>query len=204
MDDDTPDPGQTITVSAEACAFPLGGFGVSHHAHRHARLHRLSRHGVRAAVGSGAVSGDAYGSPIVEVTMLMADAAQVADGKLFVLGGGLQLLPARPQPVAIALLLKVPWDRANLPHEWKLELLDEDGMPVFANDRPVLVAGQFEAGRPAGWPPGTPLQVPLAINFSAVPVRPGGAYTWRLAVDDTSEPSWRVGFRVAPAPVTQA
>lgn len=135
--------------------------------------------------------------------MLLADAAQVADDKLFVLGGGLQLLPPHPRPVAIAMLLKVPWDRANLPHEWKLELLDEDGMPVLANDRPVLVAGQFEAGRPAGWPPGTPLQVPLVINFAALPVRPGGAYSWRLAIDDTSEPSWRVGFRVAPAPVTQ-
>lgn len=149
------------------------------------------------------MSGDEFDSPVVEVTMLMADAAQVADGKLFILGGGLRVLPPRPHPVAIALLVQVPWDRANLPHDWKLELLDEDGMPVFADGRPVLIAGQLEAGRPAGWPPGTPLQVPLAINFNAVPVRPGGAYSWRLAVNDTSEPSWRVAFRVAPAPVAQ-
>ena len=131
--------------------------------------------------------------------MLMADAAQVVDSKLYLLGGGLQILPPRPHPMAIALLVSVPWDRANLPHDWKLELLDEDGLPVFANDQPVLVAGRFEAGRPAGWPPGTPLQVPLAINFNAVPVRPGCAYSWRLAINDTSEPSWRVAFRVAPA-----
>jgi hypothetical protein len=135
---------------------------------------------------------------IVDVTMLLADAAQVSDGKLFILGGGLQLIGANPQPIAIALLLRVPWDRANISHDWQLELLDEDGMPVMHGDMPVLVAGQFEAGRPAGWPAGTPLPVPLGITFHALPVEPGHRYTWRLAIDGTSEPSWQASFGVAP------
>jgi hypothetical protein len=44
--------------------------------------------------------------------------------------------------------------------------------------------------------PGTAIAVPLAINFTALPVEPGGRYVWRLAIDDTSEPSWVLSFRV--------
>jgi hypothetical protein len=134
--------------------------------------------------------------PTYRVTLLMADSAQVSDGKLYLLGGGLRLLGARPQPVSIAMLIEVPWDQANLRHDWKLELLDQDGMPVMSGDRPVIVGGEFEAGRPAGLAPGTPLSVPIAINFSAVPARPGGSYSWRLAIDGTSEPDWRATFSV--------
>ena len=57
------------------------------------------------------------GSALVDVTLLLADAAQVVDGKLYVLGGGLQLLGPRPQPVSIGLLIHVPWDRANTRHD---------------------------------------------------------------------------------------
>ena len=135
-------------------------------------------------------------SALAQVTMLLADSAQVADGKLFVLGGGLANIGPQPQPVALALLIEVPWDRANIQHDWKLELLDEDGGPVLHDGLPVLVGGTFEAGRPAGQTPGTALGVPLAINFSALPVDPDKSYLWRLAIDDTSEPDWQRRFSV--------
>jgi hypothetical protein len=138
-------------------------------------------------------------SALAKVTMLLADSSQVADGKLFVLGGGLTQIGPQPQPVSVALLIEVPWDRANISHDWKLELLDEDGGPVIHDDLPVLVGGTFEAGRPVGHPPGAPLGVPLAINFSLLPVEPGHAYLWRLAIDDTSESDWQVRFAVRPA-----
>lgn len=141
--------------------------------------------------------------PVVDAILLLADSAQVAEGKLFVLGGGLAAIGPQPQPVALALLIQVPWDRANLPHNWSVELLDEDGVPVLHDDVPVMVSGQFEAGRPAGLQPGTPLPVPIAINFSALPVAPGHRFLWRLAVDGTSEPAWQVGFAVRPAAVEQ-
>jgi hypothetical protein len=135
---------------------------------------------------------------IAQVTMLLADSAQVADGKLFILGGGVANIGPQPQPIAIALLIEVPWDRANIQHDWKLELLDEDGGPVLHEGVPVLVGGTFEAGRPAGQTPGTPLAVPLAINFGALPVEPGASYIWRLAINDTSEPEWQRRFGVRP------
>jgi hypothetical protein len=139
-----------------------------------------------------------FDEPFLNATLLLADSAQVADGRLFILGGGLGEVGPGPQPMAIAMLLDVPWDQANAAHDWKFELLDEDGTPVLYDDQPILVGGQFEAGRPDGLAPGTPIPVPLAINFTALPVEPGRRYVWRLAIDDTSEPGWVLTFRVRP------
>jgi hypothetical protein len=138
-------------------------------------------------------------APGVSVTMLLADSAQVAEGKLFVLGGGLTVVGPRPQPLAVALVISVPWDRANIAHQWVLELLDEDGHPVPDPERPVVVGGRFEAGRPAGTRPGTPLPVPLAINFATLPLQPGRSYVWQLRIDDRSRDEWRAAFFVRAA-----
>jgi hypothetical protein len=128
--------------------------------------------------------------------MLLADAAQVAEGKLYVMGGGLTVVGPRPQPLAVALVIAVPWDRANVTHHWVLELLDEDGHAVPSTDRPVVVRGRFEAGRPAGMRPGTSLSVPLAISFPTLPLTPGQSYVWQLRIDDRSRDDWRAGFFV--------
>jgi hypothetical protein len=135
-------------------------------------------------------------TPGVTVTMLLADSAQVAEGKLYVMGGGLTVVGPRPQPLAVALVIAVPWDRANVTHHWMLELLDEDGHPVPSDDRPVVVRGRFEAGRPAGLRPGTALSVPLAISFPTLPLTPGQSYVWQFRIDDRSRHDWRAGFFV--------
>jgi hypothetical protein len=140
-----------------------------------------------------------FDEPLVGVTLMLADAAQVADGKLFILGGGLSDIGPGPQPSAIAMLIEVPWDRANINHDWKFELLDEDGTPVLFDDQPVIVGGQFEAGRPTGLAPGTSMNVPMAINFTALPIEPGRRYEWRLSINETGEPEWSLPFRVRPA-----
>ncbi|MEQ8840845.1 MAG: hypothetical protein RIB98_07680 [Acidimicrobiales bacterium] len=134
--------------------------------------------------------------PAVRVTMLLADSAQVADGKLYILGGGITAMGPRPQPVGVAIRIEVPWDRANVPHSWRLDLLDEDGHPLTVRDKPLVVHGRFEAGRPAGLKPGTPLSVPLAINFPAIPTTPGRNYTWQLSIDDRTHVDWRLSFHV--------
>jgi hypothetical protein len=134
--------------------------------------------------------------PTFEVTLLMADAAQIADRKLYILGGGISIIGPRPTPIAVAMLLKVPWALAGKRHEWALELLDEDYSPVMTGERPLLVSGAFEATRPEGLPHGIPLDVPLAINFTALPVKPATRYTWRLSIDGTSEQGWQTSFTV--------
>ena len=134
--------------------------------------------------------------PTVRAMILLADACQVADRKLFVLGGGITTIGPRPQPMGVAIRIEVPWDRANISHVWKLELLDEDGRPVTIGDKAQVVTGRFEAGRPAGTRPGTPLSVPLAINFPAIPVVAGRSYTFQLSIDDTTHVDWQQSFHV--------
>ncbi|MDH3303419.1 MAG: hypothetical protein OES24_23190 [Acidimicrobiia bacterium] len=133
------------------------------------------------------------------VDMLLCDAAQVAGGKLFVLGGGLASIGPKPQPLAIALQITVPWDRANIGHEWQIELIDEDGQAVVVNDKPVLMRGRFEAGRPAGLQPGSPLGVSLAINLSPFRLVGGRSYAFSLTINDENRPDWRVRFFVKPS-----
>jgi hypothetical protein len=124
--------------------------------------------------------------------MLLADSAQVADGKLYVLGGGLTAVGPKAQPVAVALVISVPWEAANVTHGWVLELLDDDGHAVPDDVHPVVIGGRFEAGRPAGTPVGAPIVVPLAINFPTLPVQHGRRYLWQLQINGASRADWRL------------
>lgn len=128
----------------------------------------------------------------------MADAVQVTDGKLFILGGGLGVIGPRPQHVSIAVRIGVPWDQANTKHQWRIGLTDEDGHVVSFRDKPVGLNGQFEAGRPAGAAPGTELWVPLGVNFGALPLERGKRFMWTLYVNDETSDQWTASFSVRP------
>ncbi len=139
----------------------------------------------------------------IHVVMMLADSAQVAENKLFILGGGITVIPTTPAPLAIAVKIEIPWDRADVTHDWTLELLDADGMCVMVNDLPVLVQGQFQIGRADHLPPGSPLPMPLAVNFSGLSLPAGQRFAWRLVIDDTTEPDWQLAFSVAEAPTVE-
>ena len=55
------------------------------------------------------MSGGPITSSPVKVTMLLCDAAQVSDGKLFILGGGWSMTGPDPVPSAVALKIDVDW-----------------------------------------------------------------------------------------------
>ena len=61
--------------------------------------------------------------------MLLSDHAQVANGKLYVLGAGWthSLHVDTPMPLAVAVQLDIPWTAANEKHSLSLELTDDDG-----------------------------------------------------------------------------
>jgi hypothetical protein len=143
----------------------------------------------------------------VKVTMLLADYAQVADGKLTVVGGGWSITGPEPVPFGIAILVHVPWDQANRRHVMRLELLDTDGVPVTVEteegaEEPIVFFDdvEFEVGRPAGVKPGTPLELPLTINSGPLPLVPGGRYEWRLSIDGEIDDDWRLAFSVREEP----
>ena len=139
--------------------------------------------------------------------MLLADYVQVSDGKLTVIGGGWSLTGPDPAPFGIAILVHVPWDLANRRHTLRLELIDADGRPVIApssegagDDAPIVFLNdvEFEVGRPAGIKPGTPLELPLAVNSGPLPLEPGGRYEWRLSINGEGSDDWRLAFSVRP------
>ncbi|MFV2039500.1 MAG: hypothetical protein ACC660_04600 [Acidimicrobiales bacterium] len=139
--------------------------------------------------------------PGIVVNLLLCDAAQVAAGRLSLLGGGLTVIGPKPQPMAMAIHISVPWDRANVRHGWELELVDEDGHPVHIKDVPVVARGHFEAGRPAGLRPGSSLAVTLAINLAPIPLAPGRAFQFRFSVEGESKPGWAARFSTRSGPL---
>jgi hypothetical protein len=139
----------------------------------------------------------------VKATMLLCDAAQVADGKLYVLGGGWSVTGPEPTPSAVAIKLEVDWHEAASSHHWELFLVDADGREVSvdtpAGPQVVEIRGDFQVSQPEGVPPGSPIDLPLAINVGPLPLAPSGRYTWRLTIDGNTDESWVLGFTTRPA-----
>jgi hypothetical protein len=105
------------------------------------------------------------------------------------LGAGWSVTTA-PTAHAIAILLKIPWDRASQKIHFALRLMDGDGHPVALTGAsgPVAILHEMdvEVGRPPGVAPGSLLDASMAINVHPLPLG-AGRYEWRLEYDDTSK-----------------
>ena len=124
----------------------------------------------------------------MKVTMLLADAAQVAENKLYVLGAGWHVTSAPSGPCAIGLVVDIEWEETNKQHEAVLELVDADGQPVLlpgpaGETGSLRISVSFEAGRPPGARPGAITSVPLAINFGPLPLPADQQFQWRATID---------------------
>lgn len=132
----------------------------------------------------------------MRVTMLLADAAQEVNGKLYVLGGGWSVTGPDVPPMSLAIKLDVPWSAANESHRFEIVLIDEDGRPVNANGGAgVRVDGTFEVGRPAGTPAGSDIDFAFAVNVPPFPLPPG-RYAWQLSIDGETRSDWQRPFQV--------
>ena len=136
--------------------------------------------------------------------MLLADSAQVADGKLYILGGGWSITGPDPVPSAVAIKVGVDWHEFNTDHHWELFLEDADGQLVRFETpegmQSIEVRGDFSATEPQGVPVGTPVDVPIAVNFGPIPLSPGSRFTWRLVIDGDSLPGADASFTTRPLP----
>ena len=134
--------------------------------------------------------------------MMLCDHAQVAGGKLYISGGGWGVTGSTTDPMAVAVLISVPWDRTNSKVQLVLALVDADGNPVVQRgplgDVPVRVEGQFEVGRPPGVKPGTPIDVPLAMNVQPLTLSPDSRYTWTLTLNGEQHEDWTLAFSTQP------
>ncbi|MBI2862493.1 MAG: hypothetical protein HYX89_06715 [Chloroflexi bacterium] len=114
--------------------------------------------------------------------VIIADAVEAVNGKLYMLGGGWNQWKSRSYPsqtrMGIAAGILVQWEETNLKFPFSLSFLDEENQPLLQ-----VAAGDFEMGRPPGLPAGTVQRALLAVNVG-FPLQRSGRYTLRLAVDD--------------------
>jgi hypothetical protein len=120
----------------------------------------------------------------VEAQLILCDAA-VADpgGKVHMLGAGWSVTGTPTAPQAVAVLIKIPWDRANEKLPMTLRLVDGDGQPVVLDagqgGQAIGSSGEIEVGRPPRLAPGSPIDASFVLNVQPMPLPPG-RYEWRL------------------------
>jgi hypothetical protein len=136
----------------------------------------------------------------MKLDAFLCNHAEAQNNLLFINGGGRSIWAVSEQePVVtmgIAIKVEIPWDRTNERLVFKAELLDMDGQPVSPDgDNFVKIEMPFEAGRPAGIKPGTPLDQSFAININGLPL-PGGRYVWRYTINDRVDGLWENAFTV--------
>ncbi len=127
-------------------------------------------------------------------TSMLADAAQVQGGKLFVLGGGFDTISARVLPVVhrsltVALVAEIEPDERHRDLEIGLKLVDEDGQ-----DLGVEAKGRLRVGAPPNLPPGSSSIVPIVSPFHNIEFADAKGYAFIVSFED--EELARIRFRV--------
>ena len=130
--------------------------------------------------------------------LILADAAQVVSNKLYMIGGGWDVLTVNSgfpadHPMAVAASFTVPWSDTNQKHSTDIEIFDEDRNAVMAN-----VTAEFEVGRAPGIPPGLAQRTQLAVTLG-LRIEHAGQYTIRSRVNGEEQPR-RACFRVLEGP----
>lgn len=125
--------------------------------------------------------------------LILADWAEVINGKIYVQGGGWTTINAyEPLPVtrgiAIAVSPRVEWNETNVPHDLVIRILREEGQAELAK-----IEARFEVGRRAGLPMGASQPHPLAVNLPLT-FEHAGEYEVRVAID--GEEAATLAFRI--------
>lgn len=129
--------------------------------------------------------------------LILADAAEVVGGKLYLMGGGWDVLTANSalplrRRCAIAAAFRIPWNETNLRHDITIEVVDEDGRRLMETN------GQIEVGRPPGLVPGlvqrSQLTLDVELQFDHL-----GTYVIIARVEGQEDR--RVPFTIVPGPL---
>ncbi len=127
-------------------------------------------------------------------TAMLADAAQVQGGKLFVLGGGFDTISARTLPIVhrsltLAMVAEVEPDERHRDLEILIRLVDEDGQGLD-----VEAKGKLRVGAPPNLPPGATSIVPIVSPFHNIEFPESKGYAF--VIDFEENELARVRFRV--------
>ncbi len=125
---------------------------------------------------------------------MLADAAQVQNGKLYVLGGGFDTISVSSVPVvhrnlSLAMVAEVGPDERQRDLDLSIKLLDEDG-----NEIGVEAKGKLRVGAPPNLPPGSPSIVPIVSPFHNITFPEAKGYAFVVSLNDAELA--RIKFRV--------
>ena len=125
--------------------------------------------------------------------LILADAAQVANSKLFILGGGWSVYrsavyPAQVQ-LALGISILIDWSEAGIRHPVTITMADEGGVLLIPELR-----GQVEAGKPVELGAGVTQRALLAVNAGLVIPRPGRYVIAATAGASRAEASFEAVF----------
>jgi hypothetical protein len=133
----------------------------------------------------------------MRVVAFLADSVVVAEGKLYVHGGGWDQLttpqlPARHPRIGVGVLIRVPYNETNSQHQFELRLEDPDGkalplgdaLPGTTADGKVRRIGSgFVVGRPPTLGAGDEQNVPIAANIDGLVFDSAGTHRFVLTID---------------------
>lgn len=156
---------------------------------------------------------------VFSVDAMLCDSAATADGKLYVQGGGWNMLgttsfPLQQSRIGLAVVIGVPYTATNQNHRLNIHLEHEDGRKIPlgspsraerpADESPAdCIGGQFNIGRPTTIQPGDAQFLPFAINLDQLRFDAPGGYAFVIQID--GDEVKRLAFRVtSPSAMLQA
>lgn len=131
--------------------------------------------------------------------LILADAATVEGGKLFILGGGIYIAGPGPINMGVALQVMIPWESRTRRLTARIHLKDGNGQDVLVpgprGPAPLMVQAEFEVAPSPGTPAGSEIPFAFAFNAAGLPL-PGGDYAWYAFSSDEEKPFARAPFTV--------
>lgn len=131
--------------------------------------------------------------------LILADHADIVGNKLYVNGGGWNILTVNTgfpaiQQCGIAAAFDVPWNETNQRHTVELEIVSGDGVSL------AKAGAQLEIGRPPGLPVGQSQRAQLAMNLQ---LQLAAAGTYEIIARIEGQEETRTHFNVIPGPMLQ-
>ena len=129
--------------------------------------------------------------------LILGDYVHVADGKLYLQGGGWERLTVNngfptKRMVGIATSILVPWDETNQTGNLEIEVQTEDGQLL------AKINGQLKVGRPPDHPPGMSQRSQVAANLM-LEFKTAGSYVIIARLEE--QEMKRTPFFVIPGPL---
>jgi hypothetical protein len=126
--------------------------------------------------------------------IVLADYAEIVNGKLYLMGGGWNTFFAREVPVqmriAVAVGVRIEWEETNRPIPVRVYVEDDDGKEL------ARIEGTMQVGRPANLPGGSSQLSQMAVNLSLSAARYGNYRIRALAGEGEFAEESGVSFRV--------